>query len=375
MKKLNLKWLSIVIFIIAGVLCGVVISDYMFNIDEDVLEQMSIWQELVQLLKLILLMYIVYFVSIIIHEGGHLIFGLMTGYQFSSFRIFNIMFIKQNGKIRIKKLSVAGTGGQCLMSPPELVDGRIPCVLFNMGGVILNTITSIVFIAIYLISPWRLLSLTMAMAAIMGIASALVNGIPMQSRSINNDGFNTLLLSRNKNASKAFGLQLKMNNEMTKGVRIKDMPEEWFETIDDKSDNSFITSIKVFYCNRLMDMHQFEQAKEEIKRILDSNIELVGIHKYLLICDYIYCELIDGNVAKAEELYTDDVQKFMKSMKNFPSVLRTKYTYELLHNHDDKQADKLRKIFEIVAEKYPYPKDVELEGELMDIAKYTRKGE
>ena len=65
----------------------------------------------------------------------------------------------------------------------------------------------------------------------------------------------------------------------------------------------------------------------------------------------------------------------MKSMKNFPSVLRTKYTYELLHNHDDKQADKLRKIFEIVAEKYPYPKDVELEGELMDIAKYTRKGE
>ena len=92
-------------------------------------------------------------------------------------------------------------------------------------------------------------------------------------------------------------------------------------------------------------------------------------YRYLLICDYIYCELIDGNITEAEEFYTKDLQKFMKSMKKFPAILRTKYTYELLHNKDSKQAEKLRTLFNIMSEKYPYTSDIEAENELMDIAK------
>ena len=64
----------------------------------------------------------------------------MTGYKFNSFRIFSVILIKQNGKLKIKNISLAGTGGQCLMSPPELIDGKMPYVLYNLGGVILNVI-------------------------------------------------------------------------------------------------------------------------------------------------------------------------------------------------------------------------------------------
>ncbi|MGN0027478.1 MAG: hypothetical protein ACI33I_10830 [Clostridium sp.] len=35
------------------------------------------------------------------------------------------MFIKENDKLKLKKLSLAGTGGQCLMSPPEFIDGNL----------------------------------------------------------------------------------------------------------------------------------------------------------------------------------------------------------------------------------------------------------
>ena len=101
---------------------------------------------------------------------------------------------------------------------------------------------------------------------------------------------------------------------------------------------------------------------------------LVGVYRYLLICDYIYCELIDGNITEAEEFYTKDLQKFMKSMKKFPAILRTKYTYELLHNKDSKQAEKLRTLFNIMSEKYPYTSDIEAENELMDIAKSIYDG-
>lgn len=255
------------------------------------------------------------------------------------------------------------------MSPPELIDGKMPYVLYNLGGVILNVITSLIFIVIYLISLWKLLSLAMIMSAIMGFASALVNGIPMKVGDINNDGYNAVQLGRDKDALKALWVQLKMNVALAEGIGIREMPEEWFESIDGKNDNPMITSIKVFYCNRLMEMHKFEQTKEEIKKVLESNMVLVGVYRHLLICDYIYCELIDGNIIEAEEFYTKDLQKFMKSMKKFPAILRTKYTYELLHNKDSKQAEKLRTLFNIMSEKYPYTSDIEAENELMNIAK------
>ncbi len=374
MKKLDMKWLVVVTFVIAGALCGAAIGSYMVTMDETLGEDISVWNELMKFLELILLMYIVYMVNVIIHEGGHLIFGLMTGYKFNSFRIFSVILIKQNGKLKIKNISLAGTGGQCLMSPPELIDGKMPYVLYNLGGVILNVITSLIFIVIYLISLWKLLSLAMIMSAIMGFASALVNGIPMKVGDINNDGYNAVQLGRDKDALKALWVQLKMNGALAEGIGIREMPEEWFESIDGKNDNPMITSIKVFYCNRLMEMHKFEQTKEEIKKVLESNMVLVGVYRHLLICDYIYCELIDGNIIEAEEFYTKDLQKFMKSMKKFPAILRTKYTYELLHNKDSKQAEKLRTLFNIMSEKYPYTSDIEAENELMDIAKSIYDG-
>ena len=277
MKKLDMKWLVVVTFVIAGALCGAAIGSYMVTMDETLGEDIGVWNELMKFLELILLMYIVYMVNVIIHEGGHLIFGLMTGYKFNSFRIFSVILIKQNGKLKIKNISLAGTGGQCLMSPPELIDGKMPYVLYNLGGVILNVITSLIFIVIYLISLWKLLSLAMIMSAIMGFASALVNGIPMKVGDINNDGYNAVQLGRDKDALKALWVQLKMNGALAEGIGIREMPEEWFESIDGKNDNPMITSIKVFYCNRLMEMHKFEQTKEEIKKMYTAVSRLLKL--------------------------------------------------------------------------------------------------
>ena len=46
----------------------------------------------------------------VIHEAGHLIFGLATGYRFISYRVFQFMWIKQGGRIRFTRMSLAGTG-------------------------------------------------------------------------------------------------------------------------------------------------------------------------------------------------------------------------------------------------------------------------
>ena len=57
---------------------------------------------------LILSIYPALFFHIIVHEAGHLVFGLLTGYKFSSFRIASFMWLKENGKLKLKRLTAIG---------------------------------------------------------------------------------------------------------------------------------------------------------------------------------------------------------------------------------------------------------------------------
>lgn len=72
-------------------------------------------------------------ILVISHEAGHLIFGLLSGYKFVSFRIFNMTFIKIDGKLAVKRYSIAGTGGQCLLLPPDKPIEKIPTEWYNFG--------------------------------------------------------------------------------------------------------------------------------------------------------------------------------------------------------------------------------------------------
>ena len=63
----------------------------------------------------------------------------------------------------------------------------------------------------------------------------------------------------------------------------------------------------------------------------------------LLIVDQVYCELVGKNrQERLSRLLTKQQIRFMKSMKTFPSVLRTEYTYALLKENDNKKASKLK---------------------------------
>ena len=96
----------------------------------------------ISLLAILILLFSV-FLQVLLHEGGHLVCGLATDYRFVSFRIFNLTFIRKDGKLCIKRFSLAGTGGQCLLTPPERPLEDIPTTLYNLGGVLANLLTAI----------------------------------------------------------------------------------------------------------------------------------------------------------------------------------------------------------------------------------------
>ena len=93
---------------------------------------------LLTLALMLICLYAAIFLQIILHEGGYLLFGLLTGYSFVSFRIGSLMLIRSDGRLRLKKFSLAGTGGQCLMSPPGVLGEAMPFMLYNFGGVLMN---------------------------------------------------------------------------------------------------------------------------------------------------------------------------------------------------------------------------------------------
>ena len=174
-----------------------------------------------------------------------------------------------------------------------------------------------------------------------GAITGLGNGIPMRTKTVDNDGYNALSLRKDPHAMRAFWLQLKVSQQTTLGIRLKDMPEEWFSLPGDEAmQNSMVAGIGVFACNRLMDQHKFREAGQLMAHILCIDSGMVGLHRNLLVCDRIYCELIHENrPAVLSSLYTAEQKKFMQSMKNFPTVIRTEYAYALLADKDTAKAN------------------------------------
>ncbi len=355
------KKLIIICAIIGGII-GVLLGMY----EDATGKSIFVGSGSMSLLLTLVSTYIAAVFQTIVHEAGHLVFGLLSGYRFISFRIFSFLWMKEDGKLKMKRHRLAGTDGQCLMAPPELVDGKIPVVMYNMGGALLNIIVSIVFLLLYLLLDKNVLLLV----AIVGFFSAIINGFPLHLGMINNDGYNALTLAREPKAVRAFWIELKIAEMLAKGYRLKEMPEEWFMLPDEEDmKNSLIADIAVFASNRLMDEARLEEADVLMKHLVESENGIIGIYKNLMICELIYLELVGQNREQIiEEWYTPDLKRFMNQMKTFPSVIRMEYVYALFQEKDLEKAKTVKERFEKCGKTYPHPQEIQSERELIEIA-------
>ncbi len=360
--------LSTLMFLVIGGVCGGLISYYAKNIFG---ENMPLWQELLILIAYLFVLYLCLVVHIVLHEAGHLLFGLFSGYRFGSFRIMSFMWIRENRKLKMKRLSLVGTAGQCLMCPPSFNDGSFPSILYNLGGVLVNLFCGFLSVGLFFaFANAPFLSLGMLFSALIAFIMALTNGIPMHSSAVDNDGYNALSLGKNKAAKRAFWVQMKIGELSGKGIRLRDMPSEFFTMpSDDEMSNSMTAALAVFACNRMVDEQKFDEADSEMARIMAEKNAVIGLHRNLMMCDRIFIECIgERRQDRLDEMLTVEQKAFMNAMKKFLSVIRTEYVLSLLVNRDNAEAEKLLARFEKQAARYPYAADVESERELIALA-------
>lgn len=362
-KKFLQKLLMTAVYLLMGGVCGAFISVFALSDPESV---KSDSEGVLYVVLLLIGMYAAMFVQIIIHEAGHLVFGLISGYRFSSFRILSFTLMKVNGKLKFRRMKVLGTAGQCLMIPPDFVDGKIPVVLYNLGGSLMNLISAVVFVGLFFVFTGAA-AVLMLIFAVVGLVYALINGVPLHMEMTDNDGMNALETIRETEAMHSFWVQLKVVEQSANGVRLKDMPDEWFVLPDGAAMKNGMTSVKgVLVCNRLMDAMELERARETIRHILETDSGIIELHRRLLLCDFIFIEIINGVCKKDVDKLLDKKQKkFIKRMKNNPSVMRTLYFYFLMCEKDSKKAEKIKKRFDMVCKIYPYNSELESEKKLM----------
>ena len=356
-----------IIMLLTGAVCGIFII-FTMNFFGTLVKGPAAF--LLMFAEAMIIMYIASFVQTIIHESGHLIFGLITGYKFVSFRIGHFMFIKEKGRLKIKLYNVVGTAGQCLMMPPQWNE-KIPYRLYNLGGCIMNAATALFALAAYFAAGAEgFFALCMAMLAVMGLSMALTNGIPMRVGGISNDGMNAALLGKKENTLRAFWLQLYVNGLIAKGERYRNMPREWFRLPEgEELSDPICCAMGVMLYNFCFDMHEFDEAEQTINYMLNAP-GLLDVEKNELLCELLFLRVLRG--APKEEidsLLTPKLDKYIKATANYVSRRRLAYAYQLLYLKNYSTAQKCLEVFERTAATYPYSAETENEREIIEIVK------
>ena len=308
--------------------------------------------------------YLAMLLHVLLHETGHLVFGLLTGYRFTSFRLFCFMLVKDKQGVRLRIHRVAGTAGQCLMEPPRQAE-KMPFVLYNLGGVLFNLFFSVLAaVGCFFLPAESLAHLLLTLFCVLGLYMAFMNGLPFGGGVVQNDGTNLLHACRSASARRGLWLQLAVSARLSAGVRMRDMPSEWFALppAEDMQDG-LSASIGVMAANRLLDEYRKEETAALLRRLLAETRPL-PLHRHMMTMDLITLSLLLRDGEDVQKLLTPELEKTMLAMKDNITVLRTRYALAI-NSGDTVRAAELLAQFEKKAPKHPYPAELFTEQELM----------
>jgi len=338
--------LKIIAFFVAGFAIGLVVAVVLLMVFSDkglpdvtnILNGADVLKALAIFLSAILALGVALLLQVIVHEGGHLVAGLLTGYRLVSFRILNWALIRRDGKWQWHRFSVSGTGGQCLMKPPHKPLSQINTRWYNLGGVLANLVVATIALVLYFGSgapTWC--KLLLMMTALVGYGMALLNGIPLRLSGINNDGYNMLFLERSPRDKRLLCQLLEANAMIQEGTLPNELPEEMF------SDNAPIdwsdgiqANWQLMVIARLEMQHRWEEAYQLINQALAEQ-RIMPLIATELTLEKIFICLMLGRCQEAQSLRTDKLSRYVQQFERTQSSkqrIRFAVTLMLDGHHD-----------------------------------------
>lgn len=278
---------------------------------------------------------------IVTHELGHLLFGLLTGYRFISFRVFSVMLVKTEGKWVIRRMSLPGTGGQCLMAPPPKKNGNFPFVLYHLGGILFCGFLSLIPIVIGLSGKNSDLRMLFFVFGFVSFVMNVLNAIPTGGKGMINDATNVQMARKSASARLACWNQLAYVALHAQNIRTADMPEELFFLPDKRELSNHLLVWQILACvERCEDMGEYEQARETVRYALEHAPFIFPWYQSALQAEAVYLDSILGTNTERTSQYYDQIQK-IPAFQNTISFHRALYAYLLLQKKDAEGAQKV----------------------------------
>ena len=326
-KKMSMSFPELMGCVFMGVFLGILL-----NLNGDV-----IYETLLEIGIFCVLLYFCLFVIIslllatLVHEIGHVVCGILSGYKFISFRAFNVMLLNKDGKITFTKDSIPGTSGDCRMAPPDLVDGKMPVFWYLLGGSLFNFIFALVAIIPFVLHVQAPVFLLFCGVFIFVNIVCLLANVTPKVLYMPNDGHNLKELLKNKKNIRILWINMKILEQVHKGVRLSDMPDEWFSLSDDDIGVDAVASnYRAIVCERLCLMRAYNDAIPLIERALYGEYKLTGVAQTSLAASHFYISVLQGDFDKAKEVFERYVAQYDKMLKNEIVYSRIKYAYKLI---------------------------------------------
>lgn len=305
-------------------------------------------------------LFVAILVHLILHEAGHLIAGLLTGYRFLSFRVFKYTLVKTDEGLRWKKFHIAGTGGQCILElPKEQNVETTPWFWYNAGGVLMNLAIMLISVGLLrLLHPGIVGFALLSMLAFVGLFMALMNGIPANIGGVSNDGHNIWMLWHRPAERRYFLRSLQIAGQLSRGKRMSEMPTEWTEDrpVTDKSSYLELTA-RLTYMALLEDKGELEKARQIAEELMALGKKLPQLLQMEVANERVMLELMTTNRKDViEELWTKQVARYTEvNSKYSPIKCAVLYTYELMHNHNAEKAESYKHHLESHKNDYTMP--------------------
>ncbi|MDE7109248.1 MAG: hypothetical protein K2O49_04695 [Muribaculaceae bacterium] len=367
MKKL--KFIAAFFIGIAGglVICLLIISlftDMSLSQFIDKLTALDFMETVMAFLAGIFFFMISFIILIPIHEAGHLIAGLLSGYKFVSFRIFNFVLIKEDGHYRLKRFGIAGTGGQCLLEPPSVPLDRLPVFWYNAGGVLANIVVFILVLPLMWVDMAPLIKEFVFMFLLIDALIILLNGIPMQLGGVGNDGYNLILLRRSRLCRAALACQLRTNSLIQQGLRPRDLPGDLFPYPDEIDyHNPLEVSIPIMKSGIYIDEGKNYDALRIYENLYSHKNEIMPLYVQEIACELIWLRLLAGDKEGAMALLDPEMKKYLESNRRMMSSKeRILCAVALLIENDREKADTIYK--ELYGRKEEYLLQGEVKSDL-----------
>lgn len=369
MKKTLKTILILVVFIIGCFGSGLLVGDILKHIFGKSVSNIGSDNTVIMISSIVSL-FVSFILTIIIHEAGHLVCGLITGYKYLLFRVGSLSLIKRNNKFEFKKFSIQGTGGQCILMPPDSDDPKnVPCFLYHLGGGLFNFITALIAFPIAFATNSHILRPFFLVLGMLSLFQAFMNLIPRKGQ-IPNDGYNILMMLRNPAERVAMYKTLKVNGLLFKGSTPSQIPPELY----DLGAEGFYDVVETILKGaERIDSLDFKNAEKLFSESADNNT--IKYYQLEGRSELMFCKIMNG--APSEEIdkvYDTELANFITAAgKTLISKRRQMYAYQLLYKHDEEAAEKEYQAAMKLKDTYPIEGEVTAELKLIDFIRSRKE--